>query len=339
MSGCSNRCCDDRICCDPCVVNTCKTDCNPCEDSYERSRYQPTRPTWSCNTAPAYDSCNAIDIIQPISPCPTPCGSEYTVQKGDTLWGIARRHGTTAQAIADANGISKNCPLKIGQCLSIPACGSAHASTCASSGIKAGGEYIVQHGDSLSKIAHHNGTTVKAIKELNGLRNDTIRVGQKLQLPCGGYAPVNSSTSCASTPVHSYHGDTYTVKAGDSISKIASRTGVKSSEIVRLNNLSDPNRLRVGQVLALTSSGVSSASHESSFDSHSSSHVHHTTSSVSAPAHDTLDLFKEETLTTTETYTNPETHHSVTTTHETSFDDTIFDTDDEVSVIPVEEER
>ena len=44
-------------------------------------------------------------------------------------------------------------------------------------------EYVVQSGDTLSLIAQAFGTTVAKIKEMNGLRNDNLRVGQKLNLP------------------------------------------------------------------------------------------------------------------------------------------------------------
>ena len=44
-------------------------------------------------------------------------------------------------------------------------------------------EYIVQSGDTLSLIAQAFGTTVSKIKEMNGLKNDNLRVGQKLNLP------------------------------------------------------------------------------------------------------------------------------------------------------------
>ena len=44
-------------------------------------------------------------------------------------------------------------------------------------------EYTVQSGDTLSLIAQAFGTTVAKIKEMNGLKNDNLRVGQKLNLP------------------------------------------------------------------------------------------------------------------------------------------------------------
>ncbi|HLY66344.1 MAG TPA: LysM domain-containing protein [Chloroflexota bacterium] len=44
----------------------------------------------------------------------------YTVQSGDTLLGIARQFNTTVQAIADANKMTSNATLRVGQKLVIP---------------------------------------------------------------------------------------------------------------------------------------------------------------------------------------------------------------------------
>jgi membrane-bound lytic murein transglycosylase D len=46
--------------------------------------------------------------------------SIHTVQKGDTLYALARRYGTTAKDLANLNGISLNSILRIGQRLKIP---------------------------------------------------------------------------------------------------------------------------------------------------------------------------------------------------------------------------
>jgi LysM repeat protein len=44
-------------------------------------------------------------------------------------------------------------------------------------------EYVVVSGDSLGKIAYSNGITIKCLKEMNGLKKNTIRIGQKLKVP------------------------------------------------------------------------------------------------------------------------------------------------------------
>lgn len=44
----------------------------------------------------------------------------YTVSAGDSLWSIARRHGTTVEALAKANGIAVQATLRLGQKLQVP---------------------------------------------------------------------------------------------------------------------------------------------------------------------------------------------------------------------------
>ena len=44
-------------------------------------------------------------------------------------------------------------------------------------------QYVVKNGDSLGKIAYSNGITIKCLKEMNGLKKNTIHIGQKLKIP------------------------------------------------------------------------------------------------------------------------------------------------------------
>jgi N-acetylmuramoyl-L-alanine amidase len=46
-------------------------------------------------------------------------------------------------------------------------------------------DYVVQSGDSLSRIAARFGTTVRALKQKNNLTNNNIRIGQTLSIPVG----------------------------------------------------------------------------------------------------------------------------------------------------------
>lgn len=96
---------------------------------------------------------------------------EYIVRAGDTLWTLARRYGTTVEAIVALNGLSSDM-LTIGQVLKIP--------DTLSSGYR---EYTVQPGDSLWQIARRYGTTVAVLMSLNGLTSDALSVGQVLRLP------------------------------------------------------------------------------------------------------------------------------------------------------------
>lgn len=100
----------------------------------------------------------------------------YTVKAGDTLSGIAAKHGTTYQALASYNGISNPNKISVGQKIKIPG-GSSGGGTRT---------YTVKSGDSLWAIAAKqlgNGNRYKEIKSLNGLSSDTIYAGQVLKLP------------------------------------------------------------------------------------------------------------------------------------------------------------
>jgi len=131
----------------------------------------------------------------------------YVVGKGDSLSVIAKRFGITQADIMLLNNLSNPNVLRLGQKLKLPASvditkprpvtkkaspassSSAVQATAAVSGST--GDYVVKSGDSLSRIAQRNGTTVKALKETNNLKNDKLVVGQKLVLPTGqAKAPV-----------------------------------------------------------------------------------------------------------------------------------------------------
>ena len=103
-----------------------------------------------------------------------------------------------------------------------------------------GNYYVVQNGDSLWKIANKYGITVNELKSLNGLTSNNLTVGQILEVPS------SSNTS-----------ETYTVKAGDSLWKIANQFGLTVAELKNLNGLNSDN-LSIGQVLKVSNSNDSS---------------------------------------------------------------------------------
>ena len=45
--------------------------------------------------------------------------------------------------------------------------------------------HVIERGDTLSEIATHYRVSFKKLKDFNGLRNDTIHIGQKLKIPPG----------------------------------------------------------------------------------------------------------------------------------------------------------
>ncbi|MGY0652726.1 LysM peptidoglycan-binding domain-containing protein [Luteimonas sp. A537] len=104
-----------------------------------------------------------------------------------------------------------------------------------------GGTYTVRAGDSLWAIANANNTDWQTLAQLNGLRDaNTIHPGQVLQLPGGGGQADPGS---------------YTVRAGDTLSGIASGLGTDWQTLSRLNSLGDPNMIYPGQVLRTPGGG------------------------------------------------------------------------------------
>ncbi|MCO4745475.1 MAG: LysM peptidoglycan-binding domain-containing protein [Proteobacteria bacterium] len=110
--------------------------------------------------------------------------------------------------------------------------------------------HTVKRGETLSKIAASYSVPVDVVSSTNRLKNvDHIYVGLNLVIPvsdgAGGPVAPTGSSSEDSRPVA-----TYTVKSGDSLSKIAARYGVKISDIQRWNSISGSS-IQIGQQLTL----------------------------------------------------------------------------------------
>ena len=124
---------------------------------------------------------------------PALADSSYTVRAGDTLSSIARAHGVTVAAIADANNIVNPNLIFVGQVLTIPD-GAAPVATPEppASDSSSGSAYVVQPGDTLLRIAVRHGVTLQAVIAANNLANpNVIFVGQRITIPgASGGAPV-----------------------------------------------------------------------------------------------------------------------------------------------------
>jgi LysM repeat protein len=182
-------------------------------------------------------------------------GQVHVVQRGETLSSIAARYGTTAQAIAGANGLRNQNFIYAGQRLTIPTGGGGGGTTAA------GSTYTVRRGDSLSAIALRYGTTVAALKKANGLSGSVIYAGQRLVIPGGGSGAKSGggSQSSSGTAQTGSGGQVYTVRRGDSLASIAYRYGTTAQAIARANGLANPNYIYPGQKLRIPKGDSASA--------------------------------------------------------------------------------
>jgi lipoprotein-anchoring transpeptidase ErfK/SrfK len=120
------------------------------------------------------------------------------VRRGDTLTGIAARHGVSLSRLAAANGLRVNAWVYTGQRLTIP--GRTSSPTAPASGTTTGGgTYVVRPGDTLIGIARRYGVSVSRLAARNGLYwNSWVYVGQRLAIP-GSTSVANTSPSASSS--------------------------------------------------------------------------------------------------------------------------------------------
>ena len=160
----------------------------------------------------------------------------YTVQKGDSLYSIARKYNVDVNALKQANNLSSNL-LSIGQVLIIP------------TGTEDYILYKVVSGDSLYSIAKKYGITMQEIMDFNNLGSTILTVDQVLKIPVAYEEEIPSISEV-----------TYTVKSGDNLYSIARKYNVTVSDLMNYNNLTS-NLLSIGQVIRIPSNTSSSTTY------------------------------------------------------------------------------
>ena len=167
----------------------------------------------------------------------------HTVRPGETASEIAAAHGTNVVALAAANSLRDPDLIVEGQRLTIP--GAAPAPTAATT-------HTVAAGENLATIARRYGTTPSALAAANGITNpNRIRIGQRLTVPAGAAAPATAAAPTAAT---------HTVAAGENLATIARRYGTSARALAAANGLSNPNLVRIGQLLTVPAGGATGTS-------------------------------------------------------------------------------
>ena len=165
---------------------------------------------------------------------------DHKVKSGENLTLIAKKYGASINEIVAVNKISNPNAIKPRSILKIPMEGyNEYISSTDNKVI-----HTVRIGDTLSEIAMKYSTSEKKIKQLNGLRNDIIRTGQKLQIYVSADSKKSNNIEGSSRKI------VYIVKRGDTLSEIAEDYKTSSKQIRRWNRLRN-DKIRIGQKLII----------------------------------------------------------------------------------------
>ncbi|MDO8267883.1 MAG: LysM peptidoglycan-binding domain-containing protein [Moraxellaceae bacterium] len=208
------------------------------------------------------------DFAQQISALPAPervAVENYTVKKGDTLFKVAKRFGTTPAELKRLNKLKSN-QLKNGSTLVVSQTRNGSAeyarvqaelfgkSLSTASNKKIVSRYKVRRGDTLSSVARKHGVSTKQLAKLNGLRvKSHLKQGQVLKV--NGKAGSTSRTASRGKAKGKGKRISYEVRKGDTLFSISKRYNVSVKQIRNWNSAS--RSIRPGQdlVIYVASSG------------------------------------------------------------------------------------
>ncbi|MSB66712.1 LysM peptidoglycan-binding domain-containing protein [Leuconostoc lactis] len=205
---------------------------------------------------------DAEDANKPATPATT--AATYTVKSGDTLSRIAAQFKMSVAEIAALNQISNVNAINVGQVLKVNGTTTntntnTNQTNTSKPAASNAASYTVKSGDTLSKIAALHQMSLSQLVSLNGITNpNLIQVGQVLKVtgatnnaqPSAPAAPTQQPAAPSAPATNT--AATYTVKAGDTLSRIAAQFKMSLAQIAALNQISNLNAIRVGQVLKVS---------------------------------------------------------------------------------------
>jgi membrane-bound lytic murein transglycosylase D len=194
---------------------------------------------------------------------------KHKVRQGETLDSIAQKYKTSVGSIRSANQLSKK-RLVAGQKLNVPL-RSAKVSAPAEKEIKPGKtvRYKVEKGDTLASLSRKHGISATDIRNINNLKNDALKIGQTLRFTAGSEEETQANrqsqgdgsakkkaVSTGEKPSQGKNPEAmdskrYTVKQGDSLSRIAREKNVSLEKLLTLNRMAQNDPIHPGQVILI----------------------------------------------------------------------------------------
>mgnify|MGYP003683559941 FL=1 len=188
----------------------------------------------------------------------------YKIEKGDTLWGIARKKNISLKILLGSNpNLTNSSKLRIGQELMIPSIVSnsglepAQSNTIRIEVPVGSSTYTVRGGDNLSRIANLHSISLSVLLSENDMtRNSIIRPGQVLIIPKESKLEADSNVPVRYGNI-TIEGSRHLVEKGENLTRIALIYGTSVQQIMEWNSLSDAGKLSVGQSLIVSDGSIS----------------------------------------------------------------------------------
>ena len=179
------------------------------------------------------DVINQTAMEPQASNCPT--GSQaYTVQRGDSVYLIARKFGVSVRALMNANPAIAAGRLLVGDILCVPV-GEGRSCPVGSAA------YTVQPGQSVVDVMVASNVSLRALREYNeDIRLTALRPGDVLCVP-----PNGDRGLCENG------GPVYRIQEGDTLDEIAALNGTSVEQLLRLNPNLLPSDFITDQVICL----------------------------------------------------------------------------------------
>ena len=188
----------------------------------------------------------------------------YTVRAGDSLTSVAATHGLTVGQLASYNNLANDAHILIGQRLWLvagkvkrqPVSAQTPSRQSTSTANTNSATHKVSAGESLTAIARKYNISLHALAKENGLSiTDGVLIGQTLKLPSDAKTANTTMANTSSSPSVNKP-ESYTVRAGDSLTSVAATHGLTVGQLASYNNLANDAHILIGQRLWLVAGKV-----------------------------------------------------------------------------------